>query len=172
MLIRKCRSVIVTMLVIALFGLGGGVFVWQSQASQDTSKQAGQGESHGVKHEDLKRRLLELDELWWKGGVETLRKLAADDLITVSGVGRYDKASLLAAARNRHPVNWTKRDIEVSRVSNDVAIVTYLYDCKVVLSDGTLYQNRRDRRFSATWANRNGGWVVVFAQETILPGGE
>jgi RNA polymerase sigma factor (sigma-70 family) len=124
------------------------------------------------KDTDLKKTLLKLDELWWKGDVETLRKLAADDLITVSGVGRYDKASLLEASRNRHATDWTKRNVEVSRISKDVAIVTYVYDCKVVLSDGTLFQNCRDRRSSMTWVNRKGGWVVVFSQETILPGGE
>jgi hypothetical protein len=172
MFLDKLKTRIVSVLVVALLGLGGGVFVWRGQASEHPARQTGEGESPGGKDQDLKKKLLELDELWWKGDVETLRKLAADDLITVSGVGRYDKASLLEAARNRHPVDWTRRDVEVSRVSRDVAIVTYLYDCKVVLSDGTPFQNCRDRRFSMTWANRKGGWVVVFSQETILPGGE
>jgi RNA polymerase sigma factor (sigma-70 family) len=172
MFLDKLKTVIVTVLVMALLGVGGGVFVWRSQASDHPGQQSGKGESPWGKDQDIKKRLLELDELWWKGDVETLRKLAADDLITVSGVGRYDKASLLEASKNRHSVDWTRRDVEVSRVSKDVAIVTYLYDCKVVLSDGTLFQNCRDRRSSITWANRKGGWVAVFAQETILPGGE
>jgi RNA polymerase sigma factor (sigma-70 family) len=124
------------------------------------------------KDQDLKKQLLELDERWWKGSVETLRKLAADDLISVSGVGRYDKASMLEAAKNRHPVDWTKRNVEVHLVNKDVAIVTYLYDCKIVLNNGTLVQNYRDRRLSMTWANRKGSWVVVFSHETIMPGGE
>jgi hypothetical protein len=104
--------------------------------------------------------------------VETLQKLAADDLITVSGVGRYDKASLLEASKIRHAADWTRRDVEVSPISKDVAIVTYIYDCKVLLEDGTLIQTCRDRRLSMTWAKRKAGWVVVFSQETILPGGK
>jgi RNA polymerase sigma factor (sigma-70 family) len=172
MLLNKLKRVVVLVVVIALLGSGGGAFVWQSRAGDQPARQAGTGQAVRGNDDDFKRRLLDLDELWWKGGVDTLRRLAADDLITVSGVGRYDKPSLLGAAKNRHPTDWTKRDIEVSRVSRDVAIVTYVYDCKVVLNDGTLVQNRRDRRFSMTWVNRKSGWVVVFAQETILPGGE
>jgi RNA polymerase sigma factor (sigma-70 family) len=165
MLLNKLKAVGVAVLAIALLLLGGGAFAWRGQASEPPDRRAG-------KDEDLKKKLLELDELWWKGGVETLGKLAADDLITVSGVGRYDKASLLEASKNRHPIDWTRRDIEVSRVSKDVAIVTYRYDCKIVRSDGTPVQDCRDRRVSMTWVNREGGWVVVFTQETILPGGE
>jgi RNA polymerase sigma factor (sigma-70 family) len=172
MLWTKLQRVIVTVLVAALLSLGGGLCVWQSQGSEQRVQRSGKRELPQGKDQDLKKKLLELDELWWQRDLDTLRKLAADDLITVSGVGRYDKASLLEAARNRHPVDWTKRDIEVSRISKDVAIVTYLYDCKVVLNDGTLFQNCRNRRFSMTWVNRQNGWVVVFAQETILPGGE
>jgi hypothetical protein len=172
MLWTRLKAAVAAVIVIALLGLGGGVLTWQSQASGDQGHALGREEAHGGKDEDLKKKLLELDEPWWKGDVDTLRKLAADDLITVSGVGRYDKASLLEASRNRQAADWTRRDVEVSLVSRDVAIVTYVYDCKVVLSDGTLFQICRDRRLSMTWVNRKGGWVVVFSQETILPGGE
>src|SRR5262249_11176318 len=152
--------------------LGGGVVAWQTRAAENDPHQSRKEETAKGKGDDLKKTLLELDELWWKGDVETLRRLAADDLITVSTVGRYGKTSLLEAAKHRRPVDGTRRDVEVSRVSEDVAILTYVYDCKVVLRDGTLFQNCRDRRFSMTWAKRKDGWVVVFAQETILPGGE
>jgi RNA polymerase sigma factor (sigma-70 family) len=172
MLLNQLKTAIVTLLVIAFLGLSGGAYLWQSQASGQPADQPSKGKSPSGKDEDIKKKLLELDELWWKGDVETLRKLAADDLITVSAVGRYDKASLLAAAKNTHAVDWTKRDVEVSRVSGDVAIVTYLYDCKIFLRDGTLFQNCRGRRLSMTWVYRKGGWVVVFSHETILSGGE
>jgi RNA polymerase sigma factor (sigma-70 family) len=172
MLWSKIRTGIVTVFAIALLSLEGGVFVWQSQASDPPTQQASREETPRSKDEDLKKKLMDLDEQWWKGGVETLRKLAADDLITVSGVGRYDKPSLLEAAKHRHPVDWSKRDVEVIRISKDVAIVTYVYDCKVVLNDGTLFQNCRDRRVSYTWVNRKASWVVAFTQVTILPGGE
>src|SRR5262249_46206022 len=104
-----------------------------------------------TKEDDLKKTLMELDERWWKADVETLRGLAADDLITVSGVGRYDKASLLEASKHRHAADWTKRDTEICRVSEDVAIITYVYHCEVLLKDGTLFQKCRDRRLSMTW---------------------
>jgi RNA polymerase sigma factor (sigma-70 family) len=172
MLVTKLKTVSIGVLVIAFLGFGGGVLAWNLRASEDPPRRAGNEMTPKGKDENLKKRLLELDELWWKGDVDTLGKLAADDLITVSDVGRYDKASLLEAASNRHAADWTRRDVEVSRVSRDVAIVTYRYDCKVVLSDGTQVQNCRNRRLSRTWVNREGGWVVVFVQVTILPGGE
>jgi RNA polymerase sigma factor (sigma-70 family) len=172
MLLTKLKPLIIAVLVIGFQVLGVGIFAWRSQGSEYPTRQADKETLSKGKDEDLKKRLLELDELWWKGGVETLAKLAADDLITVSGVGRYDRASLLEAAKHRHPVDCTRRNVEVSRVSSDVAIVTYVYDCKVVLSDGTPIQSQRDRRLSMTWVKRKGGWVVVFVQVTILPGGE
>lgn len=171
MLLNKLKAVTISVLLIALLGLGGGAFAWRGLAAEYPGRQAGKETTPG-KDDDLKKKLLELDEQWWKGDVEMLRKLAADDLITVSGVGRYDKAALLEASKNRHAADWTRRDVEVSRVSKDVAVVTYVYDCKIVLSDGTPVQNCRDRRLSMTWVKRDGGWVVVFSQETILPGGD
>jgi RNA polymerase sigma factor (sigma-70 family) len=172
MLVTKLKTVSIAVLVIAFLGFGGGDFAWNLRASEDPPRQNATEMTAKGKHEDIKKKLLELDELWWEGDVKNLGKLAADDLITVSEVGRYDKTSLLEAARNRHAVGWTRRDVEVSRVSRDVAIVTYRYDCKVVLSDGTPLQNCRNRRLSRTWVNREGRWVVVFVQTTILPGGE
>lgn len=41
----------------------------------------------------------------------------------------------------------------------------------VLLADGTLFQNCRDRRVSMVWSRRPGGWVAVFSQETVLRGG-
>jgi RNA polymerase sigma factor (sigma-70 family) len=121
---------------------------------------------------ELEKTLLELDRRWWKGDPATLAELAADDLITVSAVGRYDKAALLEASKSRRAVDGHRRDVEVSRVSPDVAVVTYVYDCTIVLTDGSLFQNCRDRRLSMVWAKRQDRWVAVFSQETVLPGGE
>jgi RNA polymerase sigma factor (sigma-70 family) len=171
MLWTRLKTVIGGALMVVLLGLSGAL-AWQSQAAAPSALASAKEASPRGAEDDLKKKLLELDELWWKGDVATLRKLAADDLITVSGVGRYDKPSLLEAARDRHAVDWSKRDKEVSRISRDVAVVTYLYDCKIVRWDGTVLQNRRDRRLSMTWANRKGRWVVVFSHETIMPGGE
>ncbi len=171
MLLSKLKTVIIGALMITLPGLGGGVFAWKGQAAENPSRQAAK-EMTPTDNDNLKKTLLQLDELWWTGNVETLDRLAADDLITVSTLGRYDKPSLLQASRNRRGVDCARRDIEVSRVSKDVAIVTYRYDCNVVWRDGTPFEHKRDRRLSMTWANRKGRWVVVFVQETTLPGGE
>jgi RNA polymerase sigma factor (sigma-70 family) len=172
MLLTRLKAMVVGVLVVAVLGLGGGGLVWQSQAAEEAAQQASTAAPSGDKDDDLKKTLLKLDELWWKGDPETLRRLAADDLISVSPVGRYDKPAMLAAAEHRRAVEGRRRDVEVRRISKDVAVLTYVYDCKVVLRDGTLFQNCRNRRSSMIWAKRKGDWVVVFAQETYLPGGE
>jgi hypothetical protein len=172
MLLTRFKAIIVGVFVLAVLGLGSGAFVWQSQAAEEAAQRSATAAPSGDKDEDLKKTLMKLDELWWKGDPETLRRLAADDLITVSPVGRYDKPALLAASEHRRAVEGRKRDVEVQRISKDVAVITYVYDCKVVLRDGTLFQNCRDRRSSMVWAKRKGSWMVVFAQETYLPGGE
>ena len=172
MLLTKLKIETAVLLAVVVLGASGGALVWHTQAAENPLNQSRKGDATKTKDDDVKKTLLGLDELWWKGDMEDLRKLAADDLITVSGVGRYDKASLLEASAHRRSADWTKRNVEVSRVTKDVAILTYVYDCKVVLTDGTLFQTCRDRRLSMVWALRKGSWVVVFSQETILPGGE
>jgi RNA polymerase sigma factor (sigma-70 family) len=167
MLLSKLKAAVAVLLAVAVLCVGGAALVWQARGAEQ-----GRPQSANARRDDLKETILDLDERWWKADVAALRSLAADDLITVSGVGRYDKASLLAASSNRHAADWAKRDVEVSLVSKEVAIITYVYDCKVLLADGTLFQECKDRRLSMTWAKRQGGWVVVFSHETVLPGGQ
>jgi hypothetical protein len=171
-LLTKLKFAMTILLACAALAAGGGTLVWQSGAAESPGQESRRERVQAKRQDDFKKTILDLDERWWKADVEGLRTLAADDLITVSGVGRYDKAALLEASKHRHAADWTRRDVEVSLVSEDVAIVTYVYDCDVLLDDGSLFQKCRDRRLSMTWARRKGGWVLVFSHETILPGGE
>jgi RNA polymerase sigma factor (sigma-70 family) len=172
MLLSKLKIAGAVLLALLILGAGGGALVRHSRAAENGPQQSAEGAPGDARDGGLEKTLRELDERWWKADVEGLRRLAADDLVTVSGVGRYDKADLLEASKHRRPADWSKRDVVIPAVSKDVAVMTYVYDCKVLLADGTLLETRRDRRVSMVWAKRKGHWVVVFAQETTLPGGE
>ena len=108
-----------------------------------------------------------------EGDWETQRKLLADDFIGVSARAvRSDKAAIVEGAKNIRCVDWKTRDVEVRRISKDVAIITYIYGCKELSPSGEHIRTLRDHRASLVWVQRNGGWVIVFCQETVLPGGE
>jgi hypothetical protein len=124
---------------------------------------------------NLRNTLLSLAKHRWeageKGDWREEEKVLADDLLTVSGYGRHDKAANVEAAKHTRVTGWAMRGVEVRRVSQDVAILTYVYDCDVLSRGGELLQARRNHRASEVWARRKGGWVLVFCQETVLPGG-
>jgi hypothetical protein len=86
--------------------------------------------------------------------------------------GRNGKAALVESAKHVRLSDLQTRDVEVRRVSADVIVLTYVYSCKVLNEKGEPDHTRRDHRASLVWAQRDGGWVVVFSQETVLPGGE
>ena len=51
-------------------------------------------------------------------------------------------------------------------------MITYIYGCKELSPSGEHIRTLRDHRASLFWVQRNSGWVIVFCQETVLPGGE
>jgi RNA polymerase sigma factor (sigma-70 family) len=126
--------------------------------------------------DDLKKTLVKLDRRLWeasaKGDWKTQQQLLADDHISFSGDGRTDKKAAVASAKLLRCADWVISDVEVRRLGEDAGIITYVYSCKVVRSDGSLDHVRRDRRYSCVWAQRNSDWVMIFSQDTVLPGGQ
>jgi hypothetical protein len=165
------------LVVAATLGLGGIALAWRSQAAEGgpgSGRAAGSQPPAGKGEDNLRNTLLALEKHRWqaaeKGEWREEEKLLADDLVTVSGYGRHDKAANVEAVKHTRVTGWAMRDVEVRRVSKDAAIVTYVYDCKVLSAGGVLLQTRRNHRASDVWAMRRGGWVIIFCQETILPG--
>jgi RNA polymerase sigma factor (sigma-70 family) len=177
-LIRFKMAVTVTIMMV--LGLGGGVFVWQSSQAAEkglSSQLPADAKAAKAKDEDnLKNTLLALEKHRWeatvKGDWEEAYKLHADDYLGVSSYGRNDKDSDAAGTKNLRIGDWSMREVEVRPVSKDVAILTYVYDCQVYSKGGELLQTRKNHRASLVWALRKGGWVIVFCQESILPGGQ
>jgi hypothetical protein len=178
MLVNNLKVATAVLLVTATLGLGvgvGGVLVWQSRAAE-TGSSPGELSAKDRDEDNLTNTLLALEKHRWRAGErgewQEEAKLLADDLLTVSSYGRNGKAASVEAAKHLRVAGWALRDAEVRRVSQDVAVLTYVYDCKVFSQAGELLQTRRNHRASEVWALRKGGWVIVFCQETVLPGGE
>jgi RNA polymerase sigma factor (sigma-70 family) len=119
--------------------------------------------------DNLKNTLLALDKHIWeasaKGDWQERQKFLADDLVSISILGKYGKADAAASDKLTRCSDWTIHDPEVVRVSPDVAMLTYRYDCKIVTQEGQLLETRKDYRVVYTWAFRNGGWVIVFCHD-------
>jgi RNA polymerase sigma factor (sigma-70 family) len=119
--------------------------------------------------DNLKNTLLALDKHMWEAGAmgdwKERQKFFADDMVSISVVGKYGKADAALADQRTRTTDWTVRDAEIVRVSPDVAMLSYVYDCKVLSPDGKVLETRKDYRVVYTWAYRNGGWVIVFGHD-------
>jgi hypothetical protein len=126
----------------------------------------------------LRETLVALTRQTWdaagKGDWTVYEKLLADDYcglyVNSSGSGRPDKASTIAAVKRRRYFDVNIRDVEVRRIGKDIAILTYVYDCRV--EEGRQRQNYRDHQATGVWTQRDGRWVISFSQDFVLPGGE
>lgn len=119
--------------------------------------------------DSLKKTLLDLDRQVWEAGARgdwrERQKFMADDLVSISVLGKYGKADAGLADQRLRNVDWKIYDPEVVRISPDAAVLTYRYDSKLVTNDGKLLETRKDYRVVYTWAHRNGGWVMVFCYD-------
>jgi hypothetical protein len=167
MVLSKQKTVLAVFLV-ALLGLGGGALGWQTRAAENgpPSQQSGR-EGPGKKQEDnLKNTLLALDRHLWealsKGEWREIQKFYAPDYLGVSVAGKSGHAANVEAAKHLRVTDWKVRDADVVRVSKDAAVLTYIYSCKVVTPEGRLIRTNQDLRATQVWAQRDGGWVLVF----------
>jgi hypothetical protein len=126
----------------------------------------------------LRETLVALNKQSWdaagKGDWTVYEKLLADDYcglyVNSSGSGRPDKASTIAAVKRRRYFDVNIRDVEARRIGKDIAIFTYIYDCKV--EEAGRRQNYRDHQATEVLTQKDGRWVVSFSQDFVLPGGE
>jgi RNA polymerase sigma factor (sigma-70 family) len=170
MVLIKHKTALVIFLV-ALLGLGGGALGWQGRAGESALQPLQSTTERPEKKSDdnLKNTLLALDrhlrEAAGKGEWQEFQKFLAVEYLGVGTVGKSRHAANLEAVKTHRPADWKIRDIDFVRVSKDSAVLTYIYDCKVLSPDGRLLQTRRNHRCTSVWAQRNGGWVCVFAHD-------
>jgi RNA polymerase sigma factor (sigma-70 family) len=171
MVLSKHKTALVILLV-ALLGLGGTGLGWTTDAAEDDlPPQQSAPETRGKKHDDdnLKNTLLALDKHWReaasRGEWQEIEKFYASDYLGVGTVGKSRRPANVEAVKTHRPAGWKIRDVDFVRVSKDSAVLTYIYDCKVLSPDGRLLQTRRNHRLTSVWGQRNGGWVLVFCHD-------
>ncbi len=161
MLMTKLKTAVVV--AVVFLGLGGSLL---SQSRMGPTTPAG---AQAKADDNLKNTLLALDRHLWeafaRGDWRERQKFLADDLVSISLLGKYGKADAAEADKRLRCGDWSVRDAEVARVSKDVAVLCYVYGCKILSADGKLLETRKDYRVTYVWANRKGGWVIVFCHD-------
>jgi RNA polymerase sigma factor (sigma-70 family) len=167
MFVTRLKAALAVLFILTGLGFGGA---WSFRAAADSRqpppKTAPAKDKAAPKPEDnLKNTLLALDKHLWeasaKGDWQERAKFYAEDMASISPVGKYDRADNIAGDKRFRCTDWTVSDAEVVPTSKDTAVLHYRYTCKVTDADGTV-ETRKDYRVTYVWANRNGGWVIVF----------
>jgi RNA polymerase sigma factor (sigma-70 family) len=167
MFMSKLKTALAVTLTLVLVGMGGGSLLWQAAAGPTEARSG--AAAAGAEQDNLKNTLLALDGHLWeassRGDWQERRKFLADDLVSISILGKYGKAANVEADKRLRCRDWRISDPEVVPVSKDVALLTYVYDCKIHAADGKLLETRHGVRVTYAWANRKGGWVLVFCHD-------
>jgi RNA polymerase sigma factor (sigma-70 family) len=166
MWIHKLRTAVVLVVAVTGVGLGAG-FAWHSHVAAEP--RIPPAPTDGKKAADhLTNTLLALDQHLWeasaKGDWQERAKFLADDMVSVSVRGTYGKADNVEADKHVRLADWKIDDAKVVPVSKDVAVLTYRYSCKLRSVGGQfqMEETRKDCRVTYVWANRDGGWVIVY----------
>jgi RNA polymerase sigma factor (sigma-70 family) len=163
---NKLKAVIAVLMVVGL--VTGSVLSFRSHAAAEVTPSPRLAKVEQKKPEDnLKNTILALDKHLWEVGVkgdwQERAKFLADDLVTISILGKYGREENIEASKHvRWAPDWKVEDVEVVRTGKDTAVLCYRYSCKITTNDGTVLEARKDYRIVYVWANRNGGWQIVF----------
>jgi RNA polymerase sigma factor (sigma-70 family) len=171
MVLSKPKTIPVLFL-IALLALGGGALGWPGGAAETglPPQQAGpQPAGKKPADDNLKNTLVALDNQLWeaasRGDWQQIQKFYAAEYLGVESVNKSNKPANVEAVKTHRPADWKKRDVDLVRVGKDGAVLTYIYTCKVLSEGGTVLQTRQNHRATLVWAQRDGGWVLVFCHD-------
>lgn len=90
----------------------------------------------------------------------------ADDAITVTPRGVYDKAQSVEGLKTLDLTDYTVSDTRVVRASPDVAVLTYTSTVKG--TEGGRPLPAGPSRDTTVFVNRGGRWLAAFHQETMV----
>jgi hypothetical protein len=180
MFLTKLKSATVVMAVITVLGLGGSLLAYRARVEKEPNADrssllalflpadARKG-SQSKEDESLKNTLLALEkqvfEAMVKQDLDAYRKCYADEFVGFSMQHRYTLADHLRGLRSVWiGSDYKISDVEVIRLSDKAAILSYKGEWEVYGNDGNLLVNR-NRRVSEGYVQRGGGWVIAFAQD-------
>jgi hypothetical protein len=90
--------------------------------------------------------------------------LLAEDFIEIGSSGRvYDRNAILAAVPGEDAFTWSIEDFAVRLLAPEVALVTY----RLSIRSAGAHDPRVTLR-SSVWVHRDGRWVLVFHQGTLV----
>jgi hypothetical protein len=182
MFLTKLKSATVVLAVVAVLGLGASRVAYRAGAEEGPNaarsilvgfSQADAGKQSSSKEDEaLKNTLLALEkqnfEACVKQDLDAYRKCYTEDLVAFSMDNRYTLEDCLRGVRaTRIGADYKISDVELIRLSDKAAILSYKGEWKVYNNDGKLLVNR-NRRVSEGYVQRGGGWVIAFAQNMAI----
>jgi RNA polymerase sigma factor (sigma-70 family) len=176
MLLDRFKGVLVALVVVVAALVAGSGYLLPSHAGEkppELTIPLKEPEASKASKADFNKTILAMEARFWKAAMkfdaEAMKDLYADDFTAVSERGRSNKAANVEATRQYRSANVRFRSVEIIRLNDDAAIVTYRMDQDVFARDGSLIRRQRDCRVSNAWARREGRWVFVFSQQTQMP---
>jgi hypothetical protein len=115
---------------------------------------------------------LEMASLEWErlNDVDEMAAHIAEDWIGVPDGRVMTRVQLLEDVKTMTVGSYKVADVMTRRLAQDVVLVTYRMEQDGHQADGSKWEPLV--RATAIWAKRQGKWVGVFYQETVLPGGD
>jgi hypothetical protein len=104
-----------------------------------------------------------------KPGTDTYGQFLADDFVHFTPNGeKSDKAAAVRAHMGYH-IDYKMSDVELIRLNEKAAILTYKIEYQSISNaTGKAVGPKRNLRYSTTWVQRGGGWLIVFTQALDL----
>jgi hypothetical protein len=183
MLLSKLKVVAAVVAALAVVALGGGL-LYRVQATAEAATPPPTALAPlGVKkdspkgNETLKNTLLTLEKAWYasdgKPGTDTYGQFLADDFVHIAPNGeKSDKAGNLRAHLSNGGyhvgADYKMSDVELIRLNEKAAILTYKIEYKIISNATGKAVAERNLRYSTTWVQRGGGWLIVFTQGVDL----
>ncbi len=176
MLLSKLRVVAAVVAALAVVALGGGLLSRVPVTAEAAAPPAPPGgkEDSSKGNETLKNTLLTLEKAWLasdgKPGTDTYGQFLADDFVHIAPDGEMsDKAGNLRAHGGYHVgADYKMSDVELIPLNEKAAILTYKIEYKVISNATGKPVAERNVRYSTTWVQRGGGWLIVFTQGLYL----
>ena len=181
MLLAKLKFVAAVVAALAVVALGGGLLLHARSPAEAAAPGSAAAPAQGADDPDkaavkddeaLKNTLVTLEKALFdaavKQDVDAYGKFLADDYVGFSMNHRYTKADNLQGVRGaRNGADYKMRDMELIRLDEKAAIISYKGEWKVLSKDGDVLV-KRNRRVSTCWVQRGGGWVIAFSQDMAI----
>jgi hypothetical protein len=179
MMISKLKAVVAFVLVLGFIVAGAAVLFCRTAAAQSDKPTAlaspvpRPGKADPSKDDEtLKHTLLTLEKARFdrcvRQDADGLDKILTEEWIGFSMNHRYTKADYLESLkRQRVGPDYEIHDVELIRLNEKAAMLSYKAAWKLLSTDGDLLE-KRNRRVCVNWVQRGGGWLVASVQDMVI----